>query len=149
MTPLPFHCSRMSADFLRAPCSLMRAIRGECEGCPDGKDAIKPTSAPRKWNIMPEQAPKREKAATVTPATPAAKPEPKPERKCQNCGFHVGANWSYCRPCTDANKKYGSGSLIWIKAMADIRRRRLAGEIRKGRKTNDGGVHRGGRKKNE
>ncbi len=150
MTPgLSFHCSRMRADFLLAPCLGLAKSRGECEGCAEGKNAIKPPVAPRKWNIMPRQAPKVKKAATVMAALSVAKSEAKPERKCKNCGFHVGPQWAYCRPCTDARKKYADDPLAEIGRLREIRRARINGTIRKGRKPNDRGTHRGGKRKKE
>ncbi len=144
MTPLPFHCSRMHADFLRAPCGELAKVRGECEGCPDAKSASQTTIKPRKWNAMPRQAPKPKKPAAVTPATPKPKIKPPADRKCKNCGFHVGPNWSWCYPCYTANKKYKDDPVTWIVKMREIRRQRMNGTMRKGRKANDGGIHKGG-----
>ncbi len=150
MTPLPFHCPRMRADFLSAPCRELGKVRGECEGCPDAETVAKTDretpSAARKWNTMP-RAPKVKKPATVKPAPPVVESKVKSERHCRNCGFHVGPNWSYCRPCTQARQKWGDQPTVLDQVLKDIRRRRSAGEIRKGRKPNDGGMHKGGIRK--
>lgn len=129
----------------------------EHEGHGNGKHA--PRSGRMYSSFSGGPAPKNAPQATTAPERPTSRVRTEypavgsPEEKalpywkrrypCPNCGHLISRNHSACTPCEKIKKRLKGNMEEMLKAFEELKERRKAGAIKRGRPVDPQGVHRG------